>query len=273
MYATRTLPLAALALLTAALALMSSPNVEAAPGDLYDISGRVCATPLPACAPLRGAIVTMQPYGQFTQASLADGTFSLTGVRVGTYALSVSFACTTTECYQSLSVTVLNADLNVQLVPCGDTDGDGMCNAWESTRACMNQNTIDDAADPDADSVPNIVEYELGSNPCNVDTDADGCSDIEELDVMKELGGDRNPLDSADFFDPSGDKLVDLTDALLILNHFGHGPASDATDNALDRFSPDPEKPHRTVYADDGIDLTDAITNLSSFGDDCNDLP
>jgi hypothetical protein len=86
------------------------------------------------------------------------------------------------------------------------------------------------------------------------------------------FGGDRDPLDPWDFYDVTGDAAIDLADALLILDHFGHGPNDDPTDDLLDRYAPDPSKPYRTAEAlgtDVGIDLEDALLNLQSFGHKC----
>ena len=64
---------------------------------------------------------------------------------------------------------------------------------------------------------------------------------------------------------------IDLGDTLLILSHFGHTD-EDPLDNLLDRYAPNPDKPWRTAESNDGfgIDLTDALTNLASFGHDCS---
>jgi hypothetical protein len=86
------------------------------------------------------------------------------------------------------------------------------------------------------------------------------------------LGGDRDPNDFWDFFDVTGDQVIDVSDVLLILSHFGHAHAFDATDPLLDRYGPDPTKPWRTAAAlpaTQGIDIGDALVNLQSFGHHC----
>lgn len=83
------------------------------------------------------------------------------------------------------------------------------------------------------------------------------------------LGGGRNPLDPWDFYDADGNAAIDLADTLLILAHFGHGPADDAGDDRLDRHAPNALKPWRTAADADGIDLEDALVNLMSFGHSC----
>lgn len=47
----------------------------------------------------------------------------------------------------------------------GDTDGDGMTDAWELQHGFNPHNAADGAADPDADGIPNGVEHLLGTNP------------------------------------------------------------------------------------------------------------
>jgi hypothetical protein len=106
-----------------------------------------------------------------------------------------------------------------------------------------------------------------------LDSDGDGCPDARELGTDPVFGGDRDPFDPWDFYDVTGDSAIDLADALLILDHFGHGPNSDPTDNLLDRYAPDPSKPYRTAEAlgdDVGVDLQDALLNLQSFGHKCS---
>jgi alpha-tubulin suppressor-like RCC1 family protein len=107
------------------------------------------------------------------------------------------------------------------------------------------------------------------------DADGDGCTDQEENGTDELFGGDRNRFDWWDFFDVTGDRLIDLSDTLLVLAHFGHGPDDDAFDNALDRHAPDNAMPFRSAESPltNGIDLTDALVNLASFGHDCRALP
>jgi hypothetical protein len=65
-----------------------------------------------------------------------------------------------------------------------DTDHDGMDDGWEVQYiACVNPLVGDSQADPDGDSLKNLAEYNLHSNPCVtqvLDTDHDGLLDILE---------------------------------------------------------------------------------------------
>jgi hypothetical protein len=101
------------------------------------------------------------------------------------------------------------------------------------------------------------------------DTDGDGCSDDAESGPNPSTGGDRDPEDPWDFYDVTGDSRIDFSDTLLILSHFGTGTGDPGYDPLLDRSAPDEGKLWRTASSADGIDFTDALVNLGSFGHDC----
>jgi subtilisin family serine protease len=109
------------------------------------------------------------------------------------------------------------------------------------------------------------------------DFDADGCSDVEENGPNHSSGGQRDYTNFWDFYDVNGTKAIDLQDTIVVLQHFGHlyngGAYVDATDDKLDRSAPNPSAPWLSEEADNGVDLTDALANLKSFGDNCVALP
>jgi hypothetical protein len=105
------------------------------------------------------------------------------------------------------------------------------------------------------------------------DTDGDGCTDAQELGPDPNFGGNRDPLNFWDFFDVTRDRGIDLSDTLDILSYFGDPGLPGTPGDLRDRSIPDPLKPWRTADADDGVDLTDALVNLQSFGDDCSWSP
>ena len=125
---------------------------------------------------------------------------------------------------------------------------------------------------------PQELETDFGDLVLHVqgatdDSDGDGCTDAQEDGDDENFGGDRDAADPWDFFDANGDRAIDIEDALVVLGHFGHGPNDDATDDLVDRWSPDPAKPYRTAEAPGqhgGVDLSDAIVNLQSFGHTCD---
>lgn len=115
-----------------------------------------------------------------------------------------------------------------------------------------------------------------------LDSDMDGCADAEELGADPAFGGDREFAFPYDFYDvsPSGlfdDRNIDLGDTLAILAVFGVGPGDAGYRPWQDRIAPDPAKPYRTALAfqegDVGIDLSDALLTLESFGHSCASLP
>ena len=107
------------------------------------------------------------------------------------------------------------------------------------------------------------------------DADADGCTALEESGSNHTLGGQRNPDDFWDYFDVTGDRRVDLSDTLVVLAHFGHGPSDDVVDPLLDRYAPNAAEPWRSAKSitSEGVDLSDALASLASFGDDCDSPP
>jgi hypothetical protein len=156
-----------------------------------------------------------------------------------------------------------------------DSDGDTISDFAESGYACTALDIADGMLDYDADGALNIDEFAAGSDPCQSDTDSDGCSDGRESRLAEHFGGSRDSTDPWDFFDVTMDRRIDLGDTLAILTKFGVAISVAAYDGLYDRYSPDLAKPWRTAAAVDGngIDLTDALTSLSSFGHDCTGTP
>lgn len=79
-----------------------------------------------------------------------------------------------------------------------DEDQDGMADAWETTHG-LDQHVMDRQGDPDADGLPNVLEFMLGSDPTRPDSDGDGMPDLWEfyhglnpaaLDADADLDGD-----------------------------------------------------------------------------------
>lgn len=108
---------------------------------------------------------------------------------------------------------------------------------------------------------------------CGPDDDGDGCSNGEEAGEDHLFGGQRNMLDAWDFFDVTGDRVIDISDAADVLSFFG-SDGTGAAANLRDRAVADPmNAPWLSSEADDGVDLNDAIYALLSFGDDCSAAP
>ena len=118
--------------------------------------------------------------------------------------------------------------------------------------------------------------------PSSVDSDNDGCADLEERGPDETLGGRRDELDFWDFFDPNRDRTVTLLDFLAILRHFG----AVGDPSAVDPDGPEPPTGDYWVLADRGgqtpggepwaeqpangsIGLADFLSLLRQFGHTC----
>ena len=66
-----------------------------------------------------------------------------------------------------------------------------------------------------------------------------------------------------------------LSDTIVVLQAFGLTPDANGYDAHLDRYVPDLNQPWKSAAAldENGIDLTDALASLASFGDDCTGTP
>jgi hypothetical protein len=108
----------------------------------------------------------------------------------------------------------------------GDADGDGMPDVYESQYTCLSVNTADATADPDGDNYTNITEYQIGTNPCDLDTDNDGCADSEEAPTNPPtLGGQRDPQNGYDFYDVNASRTINSVDIGSVRANFnGNGP-------------------------------------------------
>ena len=80
-----------------------------------------------------------------------------------------------------------------------DADGDGLPDEWERIYGLV-VGTDDSGADPDADGLDNLREYQEGTNPVVADTDGDGLLDGFEVDTSR-----TDPLHA----DTDGDGLPD----------------------------------------------------------------
>jgi hypothetical protein len=81
-----------------------------------------------------------------------------------------------------------------------DTDGDGMPDWWETQYGLNPASAADAATDADGDGATNLQEYNAGSNPTVADTDGDGLSDGNEINIRL-----TNPTKA----DTDGDGLSD----------------------------------------------------------------
>jgi hypothetical protein len=178
-------------------------------------------------------------YQGTVSAALPCGVYTVVVEATGDY-LGIPFA------RSASTVIAISVPGNTALDPCSsDSDGDGLTDEAE------------------------LLVHD--TSPAHPDTDGDGCSDGAELGTNENLGGQRDPLNSWDFFEVTGDGGIDIGDALMILTAFGLGPSDSAYDARFDRYAPDDGAPWRTdaSLGTEGIDLADVLLNLASFGHGC----
>jgi alpha-tubulin suppressor-like RCC1 family protein len=114
-------------------------------------------------------------------------------------------------------------------------------------------------------------DQDVAGSAAGTDMDNDGCSDVEEDGPNHKFGGERNRFYFWDYFDVTADRFIDLSDALDVLGFFGN-PGTSPAANLRDRDIGGPDV-WDVVESSTGIDLTDALTVLASFGDSCGGIP
>ncbi len=124
-----------------------------------------------------------------------------------------------------------------------DTDGDTMLDAFETHYGLDPEDAADAALDGDEDGLTNAEEFAAETNPTSADSDSDGLSDGDELNVAMT---DPNNMDT------DGDLILDGMEVDLELN-----PLS-AADGVLDL---DADGFTNTIEAKYGSNLNDA-TNV-----------
>jgi PKD repeat protein len=124
-----------------------------------------------------------------------------------------------------------------------DTDYDGLPDTWEIMYGLDPYNPDDANLDSDGDSLTNLDEYILGTDPIKFDTDGDGVVDNK----------DAFPLDAAASLDSDGDKYPDSWNP-------GKSEKDSTTGLKLDAYPNDPNKYEKQTPKDEtSQDYTYAI--------------
>lgn len=109
---------------------------------------------------------------------------------------------------EALSATQITNIYTNGIAGLGDTDNDGLNDAWETTHFGNLAQTA--AGDPDGDSLPNQGELNAGTNPNQADTDGDTLTDGAEVNTHQ-----TNPL----LADTDGDTLTDAAELIIHLTN------------------------------------------------------
>lgn len=105
----------------------------------------------------------------------------------------------------------------------GDADGDGVLDSEDN---CV--------------TVPNPDQEEVrpggpGTACADSDTDGDGCTDSEELGASPRLGGQRDPDNPWDYFNPTRDGTNRIDDVIAVMDHYFASEGEPAYDPIYDR--------------------------------------
>ncbi len=119
-----------------------------------------------------------------------------------------------------------------------DTDGDGIPDAWEKLYGLDPEDSSDASLDYDSDLLTNLMEYLLGTNPKNNDTDNDNVLD----------GTDAFPTDPAASVDSDGDNYPDNWNP-------GKSEKDSTTGLKLDAFPNDPDKYKKEISRDYNFEI------------------
>jgi hypothetical protein len=101
-----------------------------------------------------------------------------------------------------------------------------------------------------------------------LDTDGDGCSDLQEQSKDVFAGGLRDPLNPWDFFDPTGDQKHRLDDILAVIKHYftNKGGATYSTDADRTLLGPN----YWNLGAPNGyVRLDDILSVIKLYFHDC----
>lgn len=177
------------------------------------------ATPIPASLVIQVPTTTLTQPGATTQlvvdATYSDGsTADVSQASAGTqYGISNPFVATIspdgmiTAVHTGTAVVQATNEGTQSLISIhvlfgggADSDGDGIPDDYEIANGLNPNDPTDALADPDHDGLTNLQEFQQGTDPHNPDTDGDGLSDGDEVNLYH-----TNPLVA----DTDGDGIPD----------------------------------------------------------------
>ena len=113
------------------------------------------------------------------------------------------------------------------------------------------------------------LDYDPDWQPLSgVDTDGDGCADDREAGPDQMQGGQRDPLNPWDFFNPSHDGKNRVDDILMVVAHFGFNAGDPGYSTDFDRTYLGPN-PWNLGPPNGQIRVDDIIAEIRQFGHDC----
>jgi alkaline phosphatase D len=156
----------------------------------------------------------------------------------------------------NVDTTVCPAELTIQIM-----------NINGNVRYTLPLTEMDLHGDLDGDTLPMCQESEIGTDPDDPDTDGDACGDGREIGSSHVSGGERDPLDPWDYFNPSGDGFNRIDDVVLVLQQYfidqGNPAYTEGTDRTIGPTSWRSGPPNGLQRIDD------VLVMLGSYFDDC----
>jgi len=146
-----------------------------------------------------------------------------------------------------LVVGQIDETLTYSIIFLGDSDEDGMPAWWELLHGLSDEDAADAVQDLDSDTLTNLQEYVAGTNPLESDTDGDGLSDYDEIQVYQTL---------PDLADSDGDGLSDGDEVLVYFTD------PNLLDSDGDSFSDRDERFKYNTDPNDPESIPQAITAL-----------
>ncbi|MGK0188277.1 MAG: hypothetical protein ACI9R3_004069 [Verrucomicrobiales bacterium] len=158
---------------------------------------------------------------------------------------------------------------NFQFRTTGDSDSDGMPDAYEKEHGLNPANSADAAQDADNDGLTNLKEYEIGTDLNKPDTDGDGLNDNVETGTLVWDSADDTGTDPTEP-DTDGDGLNDGVES-------NSETFVNAADTGTDPNKPDSDGDNHTDGSEvaSGTDPTDPtiFPEVPVVCPDCPDLP